>query len=120
MITFLEDVAPDVPAVEVSGPLTHQDYQHFIPKAEAMMANGPVKALYVVDDNATEFSPQAFWDDQLFGVKHWRDFRQVALVTDLWWARAAARLFAPVFPAQMKIFTKAELADAKAWLAAGA
>ena len=118
MITFLEDLPPDVLGVELSGAITHEDYQQLIPKAEAMMAKGPVKALYVLGDDWSEYSPQAFWDDQAFGLKHWHDFRRVALVSDQAVMRALTRLFAPFFPAEVKVFTRAELPDAKAWLAA--
>jgi hypothetical protein len=118
MFTFLEDVPPGVLGIEASGPITHEDYERLIPRAEAMMGKGPVKALYVLDDDASEFSPHAFWDDQVFTIKHWHDFSHLALVTDLAWARGAATLFAPFFPAKMKVFTKAQLAEAKAWIAA--
>ncbi len=87
MFTFLEDLPADVLGVEASGAITHEDYQRLTPRAEAMMGKGPVKALYVIDDDATEFSPQALWDDQVFSIKHWRDFSHLALVTDQVWAR---------------------------------
>lgn len=118
MFTFIEGLPRDVLGVEASGAITHADYQQLIPRAEAMMAKGPVKALYVIDNDASEFSPQAFWDDQVFSIKHWHDFSHLALVTDWAWARAAAQLFAPFFPAKMKVFTKAQLPEAKAWIAA--
>lgn len=118
MFTFLEDLSPDILGVEISGAITHEDYQRLIPRAEAMMSKGPIKALYVLDNDWSEYSPQAFWDDQMFGIKHWHDFSHVALVTDQAWVRGAARLFAPFFPAEVKVFAKAQLADAKAWLAA--
>jgi hypothetical protein len=54
----------------------------------------------------------------VFSIKRWHDFSHLALATDLAWARAAARLFGPFFPAKMKVFTEAQLADAKAWIAA--
>lgn len=116
MFTFLDDLPADILAVEVSGPITHEDFQNLIPRAEALMAKGPVKVLYVLDKGVTEFSPQAFWDDQMFSIKHWRDFTHLALVTDEVWARAAAKLFAPFFPAKIKVFPMAELAAAKTWI----
>lgn len=118
MFTFIEDLPADVLGIVASGPITHEDYQKLIPQAEAMMGRGPVRCLYVLDDDVSEFSPRAFWDDQVFSIKHWRDFSHLALVTDLAWARAAARLFEPFFPAKIRVFTKAQLADAKAWIAA--
>ncbi len=118
MFTFLSDFPPDVLAVEASGPITHADYEQLNPKAEAMMGKGPVKAFYVIDDDASELSPRAFWDDQVFTIRHWRDFSHLALVTDQAWVRGAARLFGPFFPAKMKVFGKAEWAAAKDWIMA--
>lgn len=118
MFTFIEDLPADALGVVASGPITHEDYQKLIPRAEAMMGKGPVKCLYVLEDDVSEFSPHAIWDDQMFGIKHWRDFSRLALVTDLTWARVAARMFKPFFPAEIRVFAKAQLADAKAWIAA--
>ena len=118
MFAFYNDLPADVLGVVASGPITHEDYQRLIPRAEALMGKGPVKALYVIDDNASEFDPHAFWDDQVFSLKHWHDFSHLALVTDQAWVIGAARLFAPFFPAKMKIFSKAQFAEAKAWIAA--
>ncbi len=114
----MDALPADVLGIVASGPITHEDYQKLIPRAEAMMGQGPVRCLYVLDDDVSEFSPRAFWDDQVFSIKHWRDFSHLALVTDLAAARAAARLFKPFFPAEIRVFTKAQLADAKAWIVA--
>jgi hypothetical protein len=117
MFTLLEDLPPNVLGIEASGPITHQDYERLLPRAEALMGKGPIKALYVIDGDASEFSPHAFWDDQVFSLKHWHDFSHVALVTDSGWAREAAKLFAPFFPAKLKVFPKRQLAEAKRWIA---
>lgn len=118
MFTYIEDLPPHTLGVEASGAITHEDYLELNRRVEAMMGRGPIKALYVIDSDASEFSPQAFWDDQVFSLKHWHDFSHLAIVTDLVWARGAARLFAPFFPAAIKVFTKAQLAEAKAWIVA--
>lgn len=118
MFTFIEGLPADILAVEASGPITHEDYQKLIPKVEGMIGKGPIKALYVLDKGVSEWSPHAFWDDQVFTIKHWRDFTHLAVVTDMTWARWMAKLFAPIFPAKMKVFGQAQLADAKAWIVA--
>jgi hypothetical protein len=120
VFTFLADLPPDTLGIEASGAITHEDYQQLTLRAEAMMGKGPIKGLYVLDNDWSEYSPQAFWDDQMFGLKHWHDFSHVAVVSDQAWVRGATRLFAPFFPAKVKVFAQAQLADAKAWLAAPA
>ena len=116
MFTYIEGLPKDVLGVVASGPITHEDYVALEPRVAAMHAAGPIKALYVLEDDVTEFSPQAFWDDQVFTVRHWRDFSHFAVVTDVGWVRIMARLFAPLMHPRSKVFTKADLAAAKAWI----
>jgi hypothetical protein len=48
MLKLIEDLSPDVIGIEANGKVTHEDYQNIlIPKAETMMAKGPIKMLYV-------------------------------------------------------------------------
>ena len=104
-------------AIEATGKVTHEDYQNFlIPKAEAMMAKGPVKLLYVAGEGFDGYELEALWDDSAFGVKHWHDFTRVAVVADQTWLRAAVTMFKPFFPCEVRLFTLAGLAAAKAWI----
>ena len=111
MFKLIEDLPPDVLAIEATGKVTHEDYQNFlIPKAEAMMAKGPVKLLYVAGEGFDGYELEALWDDSAFGVKHWHDFTRVAVVADQTWLRAAVTMFKPFFPCEVRLFTLA------AWL----
>lgn len=117
MFTFIEGLPADVLAVRASGAITHEDYHdRLTPKVDAMMGHGKIKCLYVIDNDVTEFSLAAIWDDQMFGFKHWHDFSHVAIVTDVSWMRTAAALFAPIFPAKVKLYRMADLEAAKAWV----
>ena len=50
MFKMIEGLPQNVLAIEATGKFTHEDYQHtLIPRAEAMMAKGPIKMLYVLD-----------------------------------------------------------------------
>ncbi len=43
MFKLIEDLPPDVMGIEAAGKVTHEDYKTIlIPKAEAMIAKGPV------------------------------------------------------------------------------
>ena len=49
MLNQIEGLPPDVLAIEATGTVTHEDFRTvLIPKAEAMMAKGPIKLLYVL------------------------------------------------------------------------
>lgn len=118
MFIFLHDLPAEVFGLEARGPITHEDYQRLEAEVAGRVRTGPIRVLYVLGPDVSEYSPHALWDDQMFGIRHWRDFSQLALVTDLPWARAATKLFAPLFPGTIKVFDLAQLAKAKAWISA--
>jgi SpoIIAA-like len=119
MFRLIEGLPDDVLGLEAAGRVTHEDYRDvLIPKAEALMEQGPIKMIYVIGANFSAYDMEALWDDGRFGAKHWHDFKKVAVVTDVGWIRAAVNLFRPVFPCEAKLFALAELEAAKHWIAA--
>ena len=117
MFKLIEDMPPDVLAVEAVGKVTHEDYRTIlIPKAEAMMATGPIKMIYVIGKEFSGYDLEALWDDGAFGIKHWREFKRIAVVADQAWLRAAVSMFAPFFPAEVRLFNLSELSAAKDWI----
>ena len=117
MFKFIEGLSPDVLAIEAIGEVTDEDYRKtLIPKAEAMMAKGPVKMLYVIGKDFTGFRLEALWDDTVFGVKHWHDFNRVAVVADHNWLRAMVSMFRPFFHGDVRLFGLSDLPAAKDWI----
>lgn len=118
MFKFIEGLPQDVLAIEASGKVTHDDYGNtLIPKAEAMMAKGPIKMLYVIGKDFAGFELEALWDDSAFGLRHWHDFSHIAVVTDHAWMRAMVSMFKPFFHGNVRLFGLAELPAAKDWIA---
>ena len=118
MFKFIEGLPQDVLAIEGAGKVTHEDYRDtLVPKAEAMMARGPIKMLYVLGKDFYGFELEALWDDGAFGVRHWHDFSHVAVVADQAWIRAMVCMFKPFFHGDVKLFALAELSVAKDWIA---
>jgi hypothetical protein len=117
MIKFIEGLPQDVMAIEATGKVTHEDYRDtLIPKAEAMMGKGPIRMLYVIGPECTGFEVEALWDDGKLGFRHWHDFSQIALVSDLTWVRASVNIFKPFFHCDVRLFSDSELAAAKDWI----
>ncbi len=115
---LIEGLPADVLGIEASGKVTHEDYRDFlIPRAEALMAQGKIKMLYVIGRDFASYEPRAIWDDADIGRKHWHDFKRVAVVADELWIRAAITLFMPIFPCPVKLFALSEIAAAKEWIA---
>jgi SpoIIAA-like len=118
MFKIIEGLPQDVLAIEASGKVTHDDYRNtLIPKAEAMIARGPIKMLYVVGKDFAGFELEALLDDGAFGLRHWHDFIHIAVVTDHAWIRAMVSMFKPFFHGNVRLFGLAELPVAKDWIA---
>lgn len=117
MFKFIDGLPSDVLAVEAKGQITHDDYRTaLIPKAEVMMAKGPIKMLYLVGEAFTGFDLEALWDDGAFGLKHWHDFSRIAVVTDHTWVRAMVSMFTPFFRGEVHLFRLSQLPAAKDWI----
>jgi hypothetical protein len=117
MFKLIEDLPPGVLGIEATGKVTHEDYQNIlIPRAEAMIAKGPVKLLYVAGKDFEGYELEALWDDSAFGVKHWHDFTRVAVVANQAWLRAAVTMFKPFLPGEVRLFNLGDLAAAKTWI----
>jgi hypothetical protein len=120
MLKLIEGLPPHVMAIEAVGRVTHRDYQSIlIPKAEAMLAQGPIDMLYLLGDDFSGFELEALWDDATFGARHWRGFSRIAVVTDHAWIRAAVSMFNPFVPGEVRLFKLSDLPAAKTWTAAG-
>jgi hypothetical protein len=119
MFKSVEGLPADVLAIEASGQITHRDYRDtLIPLAEGLMANGPIKMLYVIGTDFTGFDLGALWDDSAFGLTHWHDFSQIAVVTDHAWMDGVISMFKPFFHGQVRLFRLAQLPAAKDWVTA--
>ena len=117
VLKLIDGLPPTVLGVEASGKVTHEDYMNIlIPNAEAMLAKGPIRMLYVIGDDFIGYELEALWDDGAFGVKHWHDFSQIAVVADHAWLRAAVTMFRPFFPHEVRLFRLSDLAAAEAWI----
>ena len=117
MLKVIEGLPPDILGIDASGKVTHDDYRTvLIPGAEAKMAAGPVKMLFVAGPEFTGYELEALWDDAAFGMKHWHQFTRIAVVTNTAWLRATVTMFSPLFPGRVRLFRSSDLATAKVWI----
>ncbi len=117
MFKLIEGLAPGIIAIEAVGKVTHEDYRDvLIPKAEAMMGKGPIKMLYVIGKDFAGFELGALADDSAFGLKHWHEFSQIAVVSDHAWLNAVIHMFKPFFHGQARLFGLPDLPAAKEWI----
>jgi len=120
MMEVIEDLPAGVVGIAAKGKLTHEDYTHtVIPAIEkALEHHHKVSVLFHLPEfEGAEMA--ALWDDTAFGLKHWSDFKRIALVTDEEGARSAMAFFAWMIPAEVKVFPTHDMDHAREWLAIG-
>lgn len=118
--TFAEGYPPDVIAVTAHGHVTRADYERdLIPAVLGRVRQeGRVKILYEIGADFAGFSVGAMWDDAKLGLLHLSDFAKVAIVTDIDWMRASARIFAPLIPCPVAVFPLSDREAARDWITA--
>jgi len=125
MIERLADMPAGTVGFRVAGDVEREDYEDvLVPDLRrALEAGGGLRTLYVIDD-LDEIEPGALWADARLGfdlgVRHHHDWVRSAIVTDTDWIARATRLFAWMIPGEARVFPRAELAQAKAWVAGDA
>ena len=102
--------------VRISGKLSANDYELFVPRMEALVKrHGSVRLLLEMRDfHGWELA--ATWADTKFGLRHYHDIDRLAMVGEKSWQRGMATFCKPFTKASIKYFDVSEAAAAKAWL----
>jgi hypothetical protein len=103
--------------VQLSGKLTHGDYQHFVPAFEAQVQkHGKIRVLVeMVDFHGWEAA--ALWEDIKFDIRHFSNIERLAMVGDKAWERGMSTFCKPFTAAEVRYFDRSAIKDASAWLA---
>ena len=119
MFTQLTDLPAGILGFEARGKFTAADYETVLmPTMEAAVKAGPVNLLFIMPDGFHGMEIGAMRDDLMFGLKHFRDFRKFAFVTDDEALAALTRNFAFMIPADTQVFALADRDRAVSWLQA--
>lgn len=104
--------------VRVTGKLTKEFYETFVPAVEELVKDGhKVRILFeMVDFHG--WTAGAMWEDTKFGVKHWNDIERLALVGDKKWEKGMSVFCKPFTKAKIEYFDLSERDKAKAWVTA--
>jgi hypothetical protein len=103
--------------VQVSGKLTHADYQHFIPAFERLVKqHGRIRVLFAMAD-FHGWEAAALWDDIKFDLRHFSDIERLAMVGDKKWEQGMSAFCRPFTSATIRYFDSAAIQEARAWLA---
>lgn len=106
--------------VRVTGKLTKESYQKFVPAVDAQIKqHGKLRILFVMQD-FHGWTVGAMWEDLKFDLKHWKDIERLAIVGDKKWEKGMASFCKPFTKATIRYFDAAEVDAAREWLASEA
>lgn len=102
--------------IQLSGKLTKEDYQHFVPVIQKRITDqGKVRLLVSLHD-FHGWTMGALWEDTKFDFSHFSDINRLALVGESKWEAGMAAFCKPFTTAKIKYFDQSEFAAAKSWI----
>ncbi|ANB34937.1 STAS/SEC14 domain-containing protein [Rhodovulum sulfidophilum] len=118
MIDITEETAEGLLEIRATGRVTEQDYETILIPAltRALDWGAPVRLLYQVGPDFEGYSAGALWADARLGLKHWRGFGKIAVVTDSDKIEAGVRMFGFTLPCPVRTFDLDEIDAARLWL----
>ena len=119
MLTKIEDVPAHVAAFKATGKVDKHDYENLlVPELERKdKEHGHLHMLMVLETPVKNFTLGAWMEDAWMGLKHYRGWRKIAIVTDESAVGTFTNKFSFVIPGKAKGFKLAELETAKKWVA---
>lgn len=95
--------------VTVSGKLTKEDYQHFLPRIEKdIEENSKVRILFQMHD-FHGWQTAALWEDIKFDMKHFSDIERLAMIGDKQWEKGMSVFYKPFTTAEIRFFRPEEI-----------
>lgn len=116
------ELAPDQPRGMVEfrarGTVQASDYERvLVPAVERVLSQeGSVRLLGHYGPDFEGYDLGAALDDVRFGLRHWRGFERVAVVTDVRWLAQVVKAVGFTLPCPVKVFANDALDDARRWL----
>lgn len=118
MLTPIKTDRSGILAFDVTGKLTDADYKTLLmPALERHLKD--VKQghlLFRFGPDFEGYTAHAMLDDSLLAARHLHDFERIAVVSDHAWLNIGLKLFGPLMPAHIKLFSLDEMDQAKTWV----
>jgi len=116
MFQFIPVREDNIFAVRVSGRVTHEEYQAFLPELESLIKRYGKISLLIELDHLQGAELTAMKDDLEFGLTNQQSFEKIAIVGEKLWERLGVAISKPFVDAEMKYFDKSASHDAWDWL----
>jgi hypothetical protein len=120
MLNLIDDLPENVLGVVADGQVTGDEYENILmPAMEGKFLHiSQLNVLFQLKPGFAMFTLPAVIDDAKIGLEHIRQWGKVAVVSDHHLINGYTRLISHLIPTEVKVFSNAELAEAKAWVAA--
>lgn len=116
MIEFLPVSEGNVIAVRMSGKLTVEEYQEFLPRLETQIKRyGKISVLVELDD-FIGWELAAAKEDFMFAMKHDEDIEKFAFVGNKLWQRWIALMAQPFVSSEVRYFIHDDMHEAWDWV----
>ena len=118
MIEIQDSEGDGILELRMTAPVTDADYRHsLIPALDAAIAkSNRLRLLAIIEARPIDFTLGAILQDARTGLKHWRGFDRMAIVTDDTRLRTAVGGFSVFMPCPVATFSMSEADDARRWL----
>ena len=118
-VTLQEEASGKILVVNLTGKLTKEDYQQFVPHVESLIKqHGKVRMVVKMHDfHGWEMS--ALWEDLKFDWKHFSHIERLALVGEKRWEAGMAAFCRPFTGAAIRYFDVSEASKATEWIHQG-
>ncbi|HVC93607.1 MAG TPA: STAS/SEC14 domain-containing protein [Pirellulales bacterium] len=113
-----EEAGGRILVTKLTGKLTKEDYEHFMPEVERRIKQHGKLRMLVDMHNFHGWTAGALWHDVKFDLKHFRDIERLALVGEKTWEHGMAVFCKPFSTATIRYFDRSEAEQADAWIQA--
>jgi len=102
--------------VELSGKLTREDYERFVPEIERKIAEQGKLRLLVIMHDFHGWRLAALWQDIKFDLRHFKHFERIALVGENKWQEWMSAICLPFATGELRFFHQDQLVAAREWV----
>ncbi len=118
-IDLNEESAGTVLVIKLSGKLTKQDYERFVPEVERLVSqHGKIRMLVQMHD-FHGWTLSAMWEDVKFAMKEFAHIERLALVGHSKWEAGMAVFCKPFTTATVRYFDESKSDEARKWINEG-
>ena len=121
MVERMDEMPPGTIGLRAGGKLSRADYQEVLePALKEAMDSGEARVVFVLTD-FDGLEPGAWIEDVKTGlgveVAHRKEWKRLALVTDVDRVAKAVRMFYWLMPGELKLYGMDRLDEARSWVA---